>query len=440
MLELAFPSHYCCCLFCRNFVRFGFLSRFHAKRSFHSFCHRLQTASISGKSRVNSVANFRQQIFPINETVLTRIRRDVLLTDAYNGRVVDRKRAAYSLPKDVLQFSDLSLPAAKEQLRMLSHPELCDFVTNFALAVSSSEKVDTDSRLLQLVENVCSSASRNFSAAELLLVADALFVMRYRCTSYFLAMFREFEHRWAAMAISKKDVVQLAMSVITARKFPLSLARNVENFVESRVDEFSAGELSVVCSAFFTTNSSIRNVRMTEKIADSILRSLPANELLVYQLGSILKALRHAHFSKLSFYDRLGDCLSNSSAFFGKCLLNDLSNVAFAYASLRTSHPVLFSEISANAARLIDSQTTSVRIKDVGRLVWSFALLQEPLAETVQSQLLYLLRRDLHLMEQFSEAFIEALLGLAMWKMYPVDVLQRLFTTFPKHKHGMISK
>jgi len=404
--------------------------------------HRLQAATViaSGKPLAEPLKNSQHQtVFPVPEAVLTQIRRDVLLKDAYNGRVINKRDSSIKLMIGKWKISDLCASSAKQQLEVLSQQELVDFMQELAHAALSGEMLDNNLTFLPILEDECCSRAKDLDSAALLLVADAFFVMRYRCSRYFSSMFREFEHRWAGLAIRKEDVVQLAMCIITARKFPRLLVGNIEKFICSNADDFSAGELSVICSAFFITNTSFGSIEVMEKVANAVLRGLHSGTLKIYQLGSILKSLRHAHFSKISFYDSLGNLLSRSAAFRHESTLTDLSNIAFTYASLRISSPTLFARISSNAVRLLQNQGR-MRIKDIGRLVWSFALLQQPLDAVVQNQLVFLLKRDVHLMEEFSEAFIEALSGLAMKEIYPVELLQKFLSTkFPKQKHGMVN-
>jgi len=415
--------------------------RLPARLGIRMCCRYMQTASaaVSGKPRAELLKNSRDRdVFPVHETILNQVRRDVLLKDAYEGRVLDKKKFGRESRNRKLNVSNLSVSSLTPKLQVLTQQELIDFIEDLAHSALSNETFNTDINILQIVENECCLRAKNWVSASLLLVADAFFVLHYRSSHYLSAMFREFEHRWTSMAVGKEDVVQLAMCIIMGRKFPRLLIRNIENFVSSSVEEFSAGELSLICFAFFVTNTSFRNVDVMEKLADAVLHSLPSASLKMYQLGSILKALRHAQFSKLSFYDRLGRSLSSSTMLQTESSLRDLSNIAFTYSSLRISSPALFTSISTNAVTLIQNRSR-VRVKDVGRLVWSFALLQEPLDRVVQNQLLILLRCDLHLMEQFSQAFVEALLGLAMLQTYPLDLLQRLFSTkFPKDEHGVL--
>jgi len=414
----------------------GVLSRLSARSNVRICCRHVQTASIAvwGKPRTGSLKSLRHQdVFPVHKAVLTRIRSDVLLKDAYKGRIVDKKKTSKELQKGRPIISDQYVSSATQQLEVLTQQELIDLVVHLARCTLSEEKLHTDLSTLQILEKECCSRAKNWDSANLLLVADAFFIMSYRCAHYLSSVFREFEHRWTSMAIKKEDVVQLAMCIMIGRKFPLLLVKNIEKFLNLNVEEFSAGELSVICSAFFITNTSFRNVEAMEKLANAVLHSVPNGELKAYQMGNVLKALRHAHFAKLSFYDNFGSLLSSSTALCRDSAISDLSNVAFTYASLRISSEVLFSKISSNAVRLIQSRC-HMRVKDIGRLVWSFSLLQEPLDEVLKTRLLFMLRHDTHLMEQFSEAFIEALLGLAMQKTYPVDLLQKLFSAkFPNH-------
>jgi len=419
------------------FMRSVSLFRLFARRTVLS-CHQcVQTATViaSGEPRIaTSVKNSqRQSIFPVPEPILTQIRCDILLKDAYSGRVVDKVTTNEELWKGKRNIPDLCASSAKQQLEVLSQQELVDFIQELANAALSRELLCTDMNVLHILEKEFCSRAKSLDGASLLLVADAFFVMRHRCSRYFSAMFREFEHRWTSLVIQKEDVVQLAMCIITSRKFPLLLVGNIEKFLNANVDKFSAGELSMICFAFFITNTSFGNVDVMEKLANAVLDGLPSGTLKPYQLSNVLKALRHAQFSKLSFYDSLGNALSQSTAFHRESSLTDLCNVAFTYASLRISSAALFAGISSNAVRLIRDRT-QMRLKDVGRLVWSFALLQEPLDEAVQKQLVFMLRRDAQLMQQFSEAFTEALSGLAMKEIYLVTLLQRLLSTkFPKH-------
>jgi len=427
-------------LFCSMFLRSGMSVRLLPSHVLQT-CLRLQAncITVAEKHHAESAKNLQSQgVFRSHGVVLNQIRRDVLLKDTYKHRVVDIEKPCKEVLKGIVSTSQQSDPPTKQQLRALTQQELIDLIVELAHVALSQEKVDAD--LVQLVEDECCFRAKNMDSAELLLVADAYLVMHYwhQSSRYYSAMFREFEHRWMHMTIQKEDVVQLATCIVTCRKFPLFLVRNIEQFLCSNMDKFSAGELSVICSAFFMTNTSFGNIELMDKLANAVLLSVPSGELKAYQLGSILKALRHAHFAKLSFCDRLGNLMSISPFLWREFMLIDLSNVAFAYASLRVSHPTLFARILSRAVNLIEKQAF-MRLKDVGRVVWSFALLCEPLDEVVQNQLVFILRRDIHLMEQFSESFVEALLGLAMLKIYPVDLLQQLFSAKSvTQKHGMM--
>ena len=416
------------------FVRSGMLLRSRASPVLQT-CLRLQTASTTVSEKLCDEPA-KQLRSPPHDIVLNQIRHDILFKDTYKHRITSSAKPRKEILKGILNILSQSDPPTRQQLKALPQQELINFIQEIARVAVAEEKLDTD--LMQLVEDECCFRAKNMDSVQLLLVADAFFVMRYwyQTSCYYSAMFREFERRWMHMTIQKEDVVQLATCIVMCRRFPLLLVRKIEQFLCSNMDKFSASELSVICSAFFMSNTSFRNVELMDKLADAVLHSVPSGELKAYQLGNILKALRHAHFAKLSFCDSLGNLLSNSPALWAEFTLLDLANVAFAYASLRVSHPALFAGISSHAVKLIQNRA-SMRLKDIGRLVWSFALLREPLDNIVQNQLLFILRRDIDLMEEFSESFIEALLGLAMRKKYPVSLLQRLFLTkFLTQKHG----
>ena len=260
--------------FCRMLLQSRILFQLSARPNVHT-CRRyiqMARAAVSGKPRAGPVKSSQyHDVFPVHEAVLSQIRCDVLVKDTYKGRIVDTKKTCKEPLKGKLNISNESHSSAARQLELLTRQELINFIQDLACSRSSGEKSDTDLNFLQTVESECCSRAKAWDSAALLLVADAFFVMRYRCSRYLSAMFREFEHRWRSLTIGREDIVQLAMCIVVGRKFPLLLVSNIEKFVDINVSEFSAGELSVICFAFFVTNTSFGNVEVMEKLANAVL-------------------------------------------------------------------------------------------------------------------------------------------------------------------------
>jgi hypothetical protein len=105
--------------------------------------------------------------------------------------------------------------------------------------------------------------------------------------------------------------------------------------------------------------------------------------------------------------------------------------MSFTYSSLKIGNSELFAFIASQIVRRIESKSAgrTIRTKDLARLVWSFALLQEPLHNVVHRTLVKNLQLDLQLAHLYPEVFVEAMVGLVMNQVYPVELLQLLFSS-----------
>ena len=155
---------------------------------------------MSEKPQTESVNNWQHKdVFPAHEVVMKRIRHDILLKDSYKHRVVDKTGPCKAMQKSKLKILSQSNLLAKQQLKALTQQELIDFIEELAYVALSQQKVDSD--LLKIVEDECCLRAKSMDSAEMLLVADAFFLMRYQrhCSRYYSAMFHEFEHRWICL-------------------------------------------------------------------------------------------------------------------------------------------------------------------------------------------------------------------------------------------------
>jgi hypothetical protein len=384
---------------------------------------------------------------PFMPAVLNQMRQDVLINPTFKDQVIFLKRswltmssASESAVKVLKKAVELGKDNAVDQrsvLLTLSDEELVLLVGELV----HTQPLPLDDKHLQAIERECCHRACQLDTVSLLTVADAFYMMGYQFWAYFSVLASQIGLRWESLKIKRQDILQLAFYVSYLRKAPIHLMYKIEKFVHDNSDEFSANDIGLICHAFFATNTSFRNYSLLDRIAQTTLSNLGKDKLKPYLLSNILKSLRHAHFLNIQFYDELGQCLCRVKSDKVQLKVNDFANIASTYSSLRVTNSELFAFISSSVVKLAKKPKLvqqSFRTKDLCRLIWSFGQLCEPIDHTICKILVDKLENDVQLAYKYPEVFTEALVSLAMQKIYPCTLYDILFSqSFLKLKSSM---
>ena len=256
-------------------------------------------------------------------------------------------------------------------------------------------------------------------------------------------VYRILYNHWDQLALEKEDVLLLTYFMITVRTLTpqITFMHRIEHYVQTNMNRFSLNELSLICLAFFATNTSFREHTTLENLSVKVLEDINKTDLNLMHLCSILKALRHARFTKLSFYEQLADpilvALSKSKK---KANFTELAHILTTYSSLKIYHQKLFDAIKQQAVAILMNKETRYyvfRMKDLTRLVWALSTFANPVPELIFDKLVETMNNDKRMLTLYSESFTEALLSLAMNRVYPDSLLTFFFSPeFLKLKSG----
>ena len=432
------------------------------------------------RDRVKLVAkNAPVRGFDGERNVTDRLRNDVLLTESYRDTVLFSRKLW--LPQSA-ETTQLIGRLVSEDDRSDNLARLCGLdpagFTDLLLAVLSSGRLAASQRsaLLQLLESAACARLPTATLPHALRVADMFYVSACDARRYYAALLRAAHLRWRHLAPTPANVVQLLFSVATLRRAPVELMRCAEAELSSSAarDVLTARDFTLMCHAFFASNTALHSVALLQGVAAAVLRDLPRTppRLLV----NVLKAFRHAAFAPPPFYAELGRRVS-----LRRESVAVVAHFVDAFAGVRLAHDELFTEValhlvsprsadraprstdsvprSTNSARRsddrasrpaahvscsVDSAPPSVafdarrtRMKDVGRLLWAYATLGHALPAGCVDAAVALLRDNTPHWTRYPEAFIECLVAMVMSGVYPADMLHfALSADFLKLKAG----
>ena len=339
---------------------------------------------------------------------------------------------------DEKKLPDHDIDLEDAHLSNLSDDEL----RSFACKLSNRRPSSISRSLKERLENECCSRANRFDSVSLLFFADVFSRLHLDSVRYMSCVYRILYNHWDQLALEKEDVLLLTYFMVTFRTLTpqINFMHRIEHYVQTNMNKFSLNELSLICLAFFSTNTSFREHTTLENLSVKVLEDIHKTDLNLMHLCNILKVLRHARFTKLSFYEQLADpiilALSKSKQ---KANFMELNHIATTYSALKIYHQKLFDTIKQQAVDILANKETRYifRMKDLTRLVWALSTFANHVPKPILDKLVETMNNDKRMLTLYSESFTEALLSLAMNRVYPDNLLTFFFSPeFLKLKSG----
>ena len=383
-------------------------------------------ASIALKKKPKSVHQASSRYVPL--VVSQKIRQDLFANVAYKDRIIAARKPWITMPPE----SDAILKSIKGKTcndLPLSNVKMEELVALATSVVHLSKPESNHENLCSVLENECCRRIQSMDEHTMLYFADAFFVLESGSEKYFRAVFKEFDQRWGRIDVTKEDILQLAFFLSIVRTSSIFLMHRIEEFIGQNMNLFTISEISLICHAFFTTNTAFRSFATLDKLSNLVLTNLSKDRFRLVHIVNIMKTMRHAQFSRVAFYEELGNVLSRR---LNKkdATLSDLATLSFTFGSLRIVHSQFLQSVKTVVVKMLsgDSWETS-RMKDLGRLLWSFVMTSEPVPDFLLQRLPDIMRRDVRFLStRYPEAYVEALVALAVNKVYPTDLIDHVFS------------
>lgn len=377
------------------------------------------------KKQPKSVGQAPSRYVPL--VVSQNIRQDLFANVAYKDRIIAAQKPWITMsPKSAAILESIKSKKTSNDLPLsnLKMEELVAFATN----VVHLSKPESQKNLCNMLENECCSRIQNMDERTMLYFADAFFILNSGSEKYFKAVFLEFDRRWSRIVLTKEDILQLVFFLSIVRTSSIFLMHRIEEFIGQNMNLFTISEISLICHAFFTTNTAFRSFSTLDKLSNLVLTNLNKDKFRLVHIVNIMKTMRHAQFSRVAFFEELGNVLSRRLST-RNTTLSDLATLSFTFGSLRMVHSNFVGSVKRVVVEMLSGTSWETsRMKDLGRLLWSFVMMSEPVPDFLLQRLPDIMRKDDQLSTRYPEAFVEALVALAVNKVYPTDLIDRVFS------------
>ncbi len=294
--------------------------------------------------------------------------------------------------------------------------------------------------LMPLEKLLAGHCVQMLSLSDTLYALDAFIQMDFYQPRYLLKTL--LDHLTIHFESTKKtpaNVVHLLFFIGLSREAPTDLMHAIEMYVEDNVKEYNIVDISLICFGFFVTKCVLQSPTLIQAMANIVLEEIRGsiqegsqNRLNVFPIGSILKAFRHTGYDDVRFYEELGDLMCETDMIASKnrvplsVIAHTYLQIPHTYARFRIKHQRLFHKIEECIDHL-SYNGLKLRSKDLTRLCWAYAMLQNTAPKHWQEALIGKLIENPYLGEKFKDSYVEALRALAMCGTYPYELYTRLF-------------
>lgn len=382
-----------------------------------------QLTWLKAEARKTTTARYHYRI------VSDKLRQDILVP------TLDANRRFIKSDQRVLanQFDALMRDSSNRQLQHLiqsmSKDSLVGFITYLATVENSTEIY---SKQWYVAEQQLAYRINQIDERTLLYMADTMYTSDYRPSRFLHSLSHCWAIKWDQLDLSPSDIVHLLFYLGVNRSSPIELMAMCEIYIEKNIDKFSGPQLSVICYSFFNSNTAFRSFATIASIADATLKELPS--ISVNMLTNILKALRHASFKNVAFFETIGDALCQENLKQEK-YLSTLTHLVYPFASVGIQHKDLFSHVMSAACQIVESG--KYRSKDLIKIIWSYTTLQQPVSPSLAVALISDLRSNPSL-ATYREVFVEGVVSLVMAGNRPMDLISRVLANEKRQGKGML--
>lgn len=229
-------------------------------------------------------------------------------------------------------------------------------------------------QILQL-ENAFVYKMKELTIQEIFLVARYFFLIKHRAPKYLTTLFEYVDNNFDAIVSIESNYLKRTMFYIYFHgSCPECLLHKIEQHLLANVDDLSLTDIGLACLGYFRANRRIQSFELLDQIAEKTIKKDQIFE--PNHLINMLKSFRHAGYSKISYFEKLANFLVSKKNL-SDMTLNQVMHIIMTFASTRIHHPDLIRECIRRSVELIQSSSSlsSVRTKELGRIVWALGTL-----------------------------------------------------------------
>jgi len=384
-----------------------------------------------------------QQRSEVSRRVTEQLRQDVFVQSLmYKDSIImarkpweDYTRSARLINNcmasdEVKQLSSLRDEVKVKRLSSLGN----DDILAMMYCIMNRQELLKHKDLLESLEEECCRRVNTLDLQTILLMADSFYVLQHSQTRYMRTVLQAVDLHWNSLEVTPRHLIQLLLYIGTYRNAPVQLMERIEDFFVENISDVTGREIGLICHAFFSSNTSLRNFVLMNKMADIVLRDL--HLMKPYLVANVLKVFRHANFSNFTFYDRLG----NADMLQGESYVSTVIHFVTTYSAMRFVHDALYESAMRNFSHCLvynKHSRAQIRMKDFAKFLWAYSTVQRPVSRAILDAAVDCVRRDQRLWKKHPETFIECLVSLAMNGVYPHDLINyALSPDFLRFKRG----
>lgn len=283
-------------------------------------------------------------------------------------------------------------------------------------------------RTRTVLSEVCISMLPRFALEEQLRLTDILYNIECISDDYMVMFYQYLVTNWKNLPLGNSHILQILFYTGVYRSAPAILLEKIEAYLAERGHELNGQQIGLVCHSFFACNRAIYNYKILHMISKVTLRDI--KDMTLQNICNVLKVMRQADFNHSGFYSEMATGLCDSQLIETTKSLPALSNIASAYSAARNNQPALFAAIANRFCQLVSrsDEARIPRIKDLGRLLWSYQSLQQSAPDVLLDELERQADFSTELLRDYPEAYTQSVLALSMVNRFPFKAINSIFS------------
>lgn len=260
---------------------------------------------------------------------------------------------------------------------------------------------------------------------QILTVADMFYVKQLKSANYYSAMLSYFNEMYELLDLTPHEMARLVFHIKCHSNASPYLYLAIEERLLKKFSDYGLNQLAIICHLLFVGQNRIKSVVLLDKIASRLLQEF--HILHPWYLPMMMKMFRYSNYIKPSFYTEMGDKILTTDYLKNIRGLSHIMHIVFTYASVRVTHPALFSAILKHCELPVQFQ----RLKDISKIMWACGTLvtTEPAQLESIGKIVELYRRNASIESilNYPDNLVDFIMGLIMLNIYPHDMIEDLF-------------
>ncbi|XP_012940216.1 FAST kinase domain-containing protein 5, mitochondrial [Aplysia californica] len=258
---------------------------------------------------------------------------------------------------------------------------------------------------------------------EMITVADIFYMNQVPNPWYTTALISYITEMFDLLYMTPHQLTRFTMHVACHAHSPPYLQIALEQRLAETLDEFNINQVCVCCHLFFFGRTRIKSATLLDRIGQKLLDEF--DTVKNWYLPMIMKTFRLSNYVKVSFYKSLGDLIVKTDYFSQYRTVGQMMHFAFAFASVRVTHPDLFLYLLRQCLR----PQFKRRFKDIPKIIWACGTLVTNDREHLNlvHMILKKTRFQKEDMQRYPDNLADLLMGLAFLGIYPPTLLDWLF-------------